>query len=283
MSKVDYEKPASIEKRILRILSERDHFDFINLRASFPIHVTSVEKKCNDLISLGLITKEKINEETQYSLTDKGAQVITHGFDKWIRLKVFKEIKDSPYIVTKSTPGIEIFTIRNLESEGKIYIDGKFYKVVPGENLDVMENSIDVPSGDLNEIIDKVINDIYIMKIPFHQMEIEKTHKHEIRHVMNYLDENEIVVRNSDPVKLTALGVHIYHIGHEKWRKEKDREQLLGEKIKNAHLQNRLEDKSNKNSYSNINEWYSKHEKLINLVVALVTVFGFIIALYQIF
>ncbi len=281
MKKIDYQKPGNIEKRILQILSERDHFDFMNLRASFPIGVTSVEKKCNDLIKLRLINKEKIDGETKYVLTDKGAQVITQGLDNWIRNKVFNEIKDNPYVVTKSTPSVERFTVRTLESEGKIYFDGKIYKIVPGENLDTQNPSIDVPSGNLNGIIDKVINDIYTMQIPSQHMEMEKTHKHEIRHVMNYLEGNKIVEAYSDPVKLTPLGFHIYQIGHDKWRGEKDREELLGEKIKNTHLQNRVESKSNKNWNTKISDWYTQHEKVINLTVAVVTIFGFILALFQ--
>lgn len=150
MNKIDYHKPGIIEKKILQILSERDHFDFMNLRASFPLKVTSVEKKCNDLISLGLITKKKINDETKYSITDQGAQVITHGLDKWIKHKVFNEIKDHPYVITKSTPGLERFAVRNLESDGKIYFDGKLYKIVPGQNLEPQKTSIDIKSENLN-------------------------------------------------------------------------------------------------------------------------------------
>ncbi|MFD1096098.1 hypothetical protein [Salegentibacter chungangensis] len=281
MKKIDYQKPGNIEKRILQILSDRDHFDFMGLRASFPIGVTSVEKRCNDLIRLKLIAKEKIDNEYKYSLTDKGAQVLTLGLEKWIRTETFTEIKNGPYVVTKSTPNIERYTIRSLESEGKIYFDGKHYKIVPGKNLGDQNPSIEVPNENINGIIDKVVNDIYTMDISLQHMELEKTHKHEIRHVMNYLEENKIVEVHSDPVKLTALGYHIYQIGHDKWKREKEREELIGEKIKNNNQNKNSNQKTNKTWNTKISDWYSKNEKVLNFVVALVTIIGFILGLFQ--
>lgn len=278
MNKIDFKVPGKTENKILEILSERDHLDFMSLRTFFPLEVTSIEKKCNDLISLGLIRKEKIEKETQYVLTDEGAKSLTRGLDKWIKHKVFNDIKNDLYIITKSTPSIERIAVRNLETEGKIYLDGNIYKVVPGENI---ETSIELPSGNLSNIIDKMINDIYTLKIPFDHMQIEKTHRHEVRHVMNYLEENKIVKVGSDPVKLTPLGIHIYHLGFDKWKTEKDREELLGEKIKNSHLQSQLESKSNKSWNNKISDWYTRHEKVINLTVAIVTICGFILALVQ--
>jgi len=280
MNRIDYQKPGNIEKKILKTLSERDSLDFRSLRASFPLSVTSFEKRCNDLMSLGLIKKERLEDETIYFITDQGAQVITQGFDKWIRLKVFNEIRNEPYVITKSTPSIERLTVRILESEGKIYLDGNLYKVVPGQKLHTKKPTIDIPSDNLDGLIDKVINDIYIMEIPFHHMAMEKTHKHEIRHVMNYLEDNNIVEVNSDPVKLTALGFQIYHIGHDKWRKEKDREELIGENIKNVHLKDKLDEKSKKIWKTKVNYWYSENEKIINIIVAAITVLGFVIAIF---
>ncbi len=279
MNKIDYQKSGNIEKKILQILSERNHFDFMNLRASFPIEVTSVEKKCKDLISLGLITKERIDNETKFALTDQGAQVFTYGFFKWIRFKVFNEIKDNPYLITKSTPSIERSTIRNLESEGKIYFDGKLYKVVPSQKLESKKSSIDITSENLNGIIDEVITEIYTNELPFHHMEMEKTQKHEVRHVMNCLEENKLVEAYSDPIKLTPLGLHVYHIGYNKWRVEKDREELLGEKIKNAHLQKTLNNKSKKSWKTKVNNWYSENEKIINIVLGIVAILGLIVSL----
>ena len=276
MNKIDYQKPGNIEKKILQILSERDHFDFMNLRASFPLKVTSVEKRCNDLISLGLITKEKINNETKYSITDLGAQVMTQGLDKWIKHKVFNEIRNQPYVITKSTPGLERLAVRNLESDGKIYFDGKLYKIVPGQNLELQKTSIDIRSVNLNGIIDDVLTDIYTGGIPFHNMEMEKTHKHEVRHAMNYLEEHKLVDPYSDPIKLTPLGIHVYNIGHDKWRIEKDREELHGEKIKNAHLQNILSEKSKKTWKTKINDWYTENEKVINIILGIVAILSLI-------
>lgn len=280
MNRIDYLKPGNIEKKILKTLSERDSLDFMSLRASFPISITSIEKRCNDLLSLGLIRKDRLDDETIYFITDQGSKVITQGFDNWIKFKIFNEIKNEPYVITKSTPSIERSTVRVLESEGKIYLDGNLYKVVPGQKLKSQKANIDIPSDNLNGIIDKVINDIYTMKIPFHHMAMEKTHKHEIRHVMNYLEENKIVEINSDPLKLTALGFHIYHIGHDKWRKEKDREELIGEKIKNGHLKKKLDEKPNKNWKNKVNDWYSENEKIINIIVAAITVMGFVMAVF---
>ncbi|UNY97749.1 hypothetical protein MQE36_11705 [Zhouia spongiae] len=128
MRKIDYHKPGNIEKKIIQILSERDHLDFMTLRAFFPIRVTSVERKCEDLITLGLITTEKIDSEVKYALTDDGAQAITQGIDHWVINKVFNQIKSNSYTITKSTPGIERYAIKKLEKEGKIYLEGKFHK-----------------------------------------------------------------------------------------------------------------------------------------------------------
>jgi hypothetical protein len=206
---------------------------------------------------------------------------MTLGLEKWIRTKTFAEIKNGPYVVTKSTPNIERYTIRSLESEGKIYFDGKHYKIVPGKNLDDQNPSIEITNENINGIIDKVVNDIYTMDISLQHMELEKTHKHEIRHVMNYLEENKIVEVHSDPVKLTALGYHIYQIGHDKWKREKEREELIGEKIKNNNQNKNSNQKTNKTWNTKISDWYSKNEKVLNFVVALVTIIGFILGLFQ--
>lgn len=278
MNKIDFIVPGKTENKILEILSERDHLDYMSLRSFFPLEVPSIEKKCNDLIFLGLIKKEKIDKEIQYVLTDEGAKSLTRGLDKWIKHKVLNDIKNDLYIITKSTPSVERFAVRNLESEGKIFLDGNVYKVVPGENI---ETSIELPSGNPNNIIDKMISDIYTLQIPFDQMQIEKTHRHDVRHVMNYLEENKIVEIGSDPVKLTPLGLHIYHVGFDKWKREKDREELLGEKIKNSHPQSQLGSKDNKSWNNKISDWYTHHEKVINLTVAVVSICGFILALVQ--
>ncbi|ETN94017.1 hypothetical protein [Zhouia amylolytica] len=192
MNKFDYNKPGNIEKKIIQILSERDHLDFMTIRALFPFGITSVERKCEDLITLGLITTEKIDSEVKYALTDDGAQAITQGIDHWVINKVFNNIKNNSYTITKSTPGLERYAIKKLEKEGEIYLEGKFYKTKLGQNTGA-----------------------------------------------------ENIVLNTPPI--------------------------------NSKKQ------SNKGWLTIIGDWYQKYRDVINLIAALATIFGFILAIFQFF
>jgi predicted transcriptional regulator len=277
MNKTDYKEPGKVEKRVLQILSNRNSIHFMSLRGLFPIEVTEIEKVCNDLIKLGLITKNISQNETIYSLTDKGAQVTTHGLNSWIKKKVSNKIKNNPYVITKSTPNIERHAVRILESEREIFLDGKQYKIVPEQTLEPKIINQENQYHNLNGIIDKVLTYIYTSNIPFSDMSMEKTHKHEIRHVMNYLEEEKLVLPQSDPVKLTSLGIYVYNEGHDKWKREKEQENLIEERIKNFHLQNILNKKPKKTW---INDWYNANEVIIKIFLGIATLMGVILPFF---
>lgn len=124
-----------MEKLILKRLLKRGKTDFLTLRYDFPI-TPEFAPAFENLEKLELIESEKKNNETLISLTPKGIDANIKGLEKWAEKKVYSEIKDNCFGLTKDTSSIEINALRNLEGKGFILeVENSKYKVNPQKKL----------------------------------------------------------------------------------------------------------------------------------------------------
>ncbi|NLP59329.1 hypothetical protein [Lutibacter sp. B1] len=129
-----------MEELILKKLLKRGKADFMSLRYDLPI-TTEFKPAFENLQKLKLIEFEKQNNEMIYFLSQDGIDASIKGLDRWAKEKVYNEIKERCFGLTKDTSSIEIKALRDLEDEGFIYESEKRkYKVVPQRKLNINNN-----------------------------------------------------------------------------------------------------------------------------------------------
>lgn len=125
----------SMEERILKRLLKRGNTDFMSLRYDFPM-ITEFGPAFENLEKLKLIESIEKNNITLISLTDNGIMANIKGLEKWAEEKVYSDIKNRCFTLTKNTSSIEIKALRNLEDEGYIYeAEKRKYKINPQNKL----------------------------------------------------------------------------------------------------------------------------------------------------
>ena len=125
-----------MEKQILERLSKRGSTDFMIFRTDFPM-TGEFKPAFENLKRLDLIENELENNKTLVTLTLDGIDATKNGLDKWVKEKVYTEIKNREFILTKSTTDLEINALRDLEDDGFVYeYDKRKYKVSPNKTLD---------------------------------------------------------------------------------------------------------------------------------------------------
>ena len=134
-----------MEELILKKLLKRGKADFMSLRYDLPI-TTDFKPAFENLQKLKLILSEKQNNETIYFLSQDGIDANIKGLEKWAEEKVYNEIKERCFGLTKDTSSIEIKALRNLEDEGFIYeVEKRKYKVVPQRKFNLKTDKITTP------------------------------------------------------------------------------------------------------------------------------------------
>ena len=134
-----------MEELILKKLLKRGKADFMSLRYDLPI-TTDFKPAFEKLQELKLIESEEQNKETIYFLSQDGIDANIKGLDNWAQEKVYTEIKDRCFGLTKDTTSIEIKALRNLEDEGFIYeVEKRKYKVVPQKKFSLKTDKVIPP------------------------------------------------------------------------------------------------------------------------------------------
>ena len=121
-----------VQEHQLRILSGKDKIDYQTLRALFPLGIRNFQEQLDELLYLKLIEKERIENETFYSITDEGKIANHIGLHKWVKKMILQDAEEYLYPrLTKTTTSLEEKSVRSLENNNDIYFNGKGYKKVP--------------------------------------------------------------------------------------------------------------------------------------------------------
>ena len=116
-----------LEEKILNRLSKKIKVDFLTFRSKFPL-TTEFKDSYDNLIDLDLI--ETNGDYIQLSL--KGIKANQKGLDIWTKEKVYSDIKNMNFWITKDLQRLELLTLRNLENEEYVYDSGNGkYKIIP--------------------------------------------------------------------------------------------------------------------------------------------------------
>lgn len=133
-------RPAQVEQ--LKLIEHHGNIDYQTLRGFFPLRIDDFENQLNELVHLELVKKEKIDNENVYTITEEGKRANKLGLSEFVKRMVIKEAELFLYPrLNKSTTLLEENAVRQLENSGKIFFNGKGYKVVPSKEYEEPENN----------------------------------------------------------------------------------------------------------------------------------------------
>ena len=142
-----------MEKQILEKLLKRGRTDFMIFRGDFPI-TGDFKPAYENLLKLDLIANERETDKTLITLTPDGIDANKKGLERWVNEKVYSEIKNREFVLTKETTSLEINALRDLEDNGYVYeYDKRKYKITPNKPLNFNNKEIDkkYPKFEKNE------------------------------------------------------------------------------------------------------------------------------------
>jgi hypothetical protein len=128
-----------VEEQILRKLSKLKEIDFQTFRADFPL-TPEFKVSYDNLKDLKLISEN--GDYIQLSLN--GIDAINRGLKNWTKEKVYSDIKNANFAITKDLPRLELQALNKLEHEGYVYNVGmRKYKLVPKMNYTIKPKEIE--------------------------------------------------------------------------------------------------------------------------------------------
>ena len=140
-----------MEEQILRKLSKLKKVDFQTFRADFPL-TPDFKSSYENLKDL-----ELISENVDYiQLSLNGIDATNRGLKNWTKEKVYSDIKNANFAITKDLPRLELQALNELEHEGFVYNAGmRRYKLVPKMNYTIKPKEIETSdnSSKKNNII----------------------------------------------------------------------------------------------------------------------------------
>ncbi|MDT0691576.1 hypothetical protein RM549_17425 [Salegentibacter sp. F188] len=131
-----------MEEKILKRLLKRGETDFMIFRGDLPF-TGEFKPAYENLKKLKLIETRSVNNESKVSLTIDGLDANKKGLKNWVEEKVYTEIKNREFVLTKETTALELGVLRDLEDKGFVYeYDKRKYKVTSNKPLNLKKEKI---------------------------------------------------------------------------------------------------------------------------------------------
>lgn len=128
-----------MEQKILRRISQTGRVPFMELRAHFPLANFTVAYQ--NLKRIKVIQEIPGEGESNVEITPEGREAIIKGFSDWMKEKVFNDVKNGDFILTKELTDLETSAARLLEQEGYIIKSGKFNYNALSKQLPLTQSS----------------------------------------------------------------------------------------------------------------------------------------------
>ncbi|MCH4822993.1 hypothetical protein ML462_07380 [Gramella lutea] len=263
MNNIDYRQPLIIEGIMIYEILDHIFIDFLSLRSKFPFHITNFNRALNDLIQLELVEKDDEGEEILYSLTENGFTASNLGLEAYMKKIIFQKAKEYLFTLTKCSTKLEVHITNQLVAEGKLYNNGKGFKPVPNQSVDIR----DYLKPDA-KYLDSIITEVKYKNITNKYFQELSKVDYKFRNGVKELKDGKLIVSEKGRFILTEKGNEVFDIGYPKWKHDQDTPEPKEPTTKKEIKEN------SKSLIKEISDWAEDHKGLLVIIGLILTIIG---------